>query len=40
VRKTSVDIRKKLKNSLCEIEKAIFELLPDVFGDAQWTNKR
>lgn len=40
VRKTSVDIGKKLQNSLREIEKANFELLHDVFGDAQWTNKR
>lgn len=40
VRKTSVDIGKKLQNALHEIEKANFELLHDVFGDAQWTNKR
>ena len=40
VRITSVDIGKKLQNSLREIEKANFELLHDVFGDAQWTNKR
>jgi len=40
VRKTTVDIGKKLQNSLREIEKANFELLHDVFGDAQWTNKR
>ena len=31
---------KKLQTSLHEIEKANFELLHDVFGDAQWTNKR
>ena len=40
VRKTTVDIGKKLQNSLREIEKVNFELLHDVFGDAQWTNKR
>lgn len=40
LRKTTVDIGKKLQNSLREIEKANFELLHDVFGDAQWTNKR
>ncbi|OQY29620.1 MAG: DNA methyltransferase [Candidatus Cloacimonetes bacterium 4572_55] len=40
IRKTSVDIGKKLQNALREIEKANFELLHDVFGDAQWTNKR
>ncbi|WP_235299675.1 type I restriction-modification system subunit M [Portibacter marinus] len=40
VRAVSVDIGKKLQNALREIEKANFELLHDVFGDAQWTNKR
>lgn len=40
VRKVSVDVGKKLQNALREIEKANFELLHDVFGDAQWTNKR
>ena len=40
IRKTSVDIGIKLQNALHEIEKANFELLHDVFGDAQWTNKR
>lgn len=40
VRVTSTDIGKKLQTSLHEIEKANFELLHDVFGDAQWTNKR
>ena len=40
VRATSIDIGKKLQTSLHEIEKANFELLHDVFGDAQWTNKR
>jgi type I restriction enzyme M protein len=40
VRAVSVDVGKKLQNALREIEKANFELLHDVFGDAQWTNKR
>ena len=40
IRATSTDIGKKLQNALHEIEKANFELLHDVFGDAQWTNKR
>lgn len=40
IRATSSDIGKKLQNALHEIEKANFELLHDVFGDAQWTNKR
>lgn len=40
IRSTSTDIGKKLQNALHEIEKANFELLHDVFGDAQWTNKR
>ena len=29
-----------LQKALNEIEKANFEMLHDVFGDAQWTNKR
>lgn len=40
VRKVAVDVGKTLHNALWEIEKANFELLHDVFGDAQWTNKR
>lgn len=40
IRATSTDIGKKLQNALHEIENANFELLHDVFGDAQWTNKR
>jgi len=40
VRATSTDVGKKLQNALHQIEKANFELLHDVFGDAQWTNKR
>ena len=40
IRATSTDIGKKLQNALHEIEKTNFELLHDVFGDAQWTNKR
>lgn len=40
IRATSSDVGKKLQNALHEIEKSNFELLHDVFGDAQWTNKR
>jgi len=40
IRETTTDIGVKLQKSLREIEKANFELLHDVFGDAQWTNKR
>jgi len=40
VRAKSVDVGKKLQSALHEIEKANFDLLHDVFGDAQWTNKR
>ncbi len=38
VRATSSDVGKKLQNALHQIEKANFELLHDVFGDAQWTS--
>lgn len=40
VRATTTDVGKKLQTALHHIEKANFELLHDVFGDAQWTNKR
>jgi len=40
IRETPTDIGNKIQKSLSEIEKANFELLHDVFGDAQWTNKR
>jgi hypothetical protein len=40
VRKKTVDVGAGLQRALNEIEKANFEILHDVFGDAQWTNKR
>ncbi len=40
VRKVTVDVGAALQKALNEIEKANFEMLHDVFGDAQWTNKR
>ena len=40
VRKKSVDVGAYLQKALNGIEKANFEMLHDVFGDAQWTNKR
>ena len=40
VRKVTVDVGLALHNGLRGIENANFELLHDVFGDAQWTNKR
>ncbi len=40
VRKKTVDVGAFLQNALNGIEKANFEMLHDVFGDAQWTNKR
>ena len=40
VRKKTIDVGAALQNALTEIEKANFEMLHDVFGDAQWTNKR
>lgn len=40
VRKKTVDVGAALQNALNKIEKANFEMLHDVFGDAQWTNKR
>jgi type I restriction enzyme M protein len=40
IRATSINIGKKLQSAFHEIEKANFELLHDVFGDAQWTNTR
>jgi type I restriction enzyme M protein len=40
VRKKTVDVGAYLQKALNGIEKANFEILHDVFGDAQWTNKR
>ena len=40
IRKKTIDVGAALQNALTEIEKANFEMLHDVFGDAQWTNKR
>lgn len=40
VRKKTVDVGTALQKALNGIEKANFEMLHDVFGDAQWTNKR
>jgi type I restriction enzyme M protein len=40
VRKRTVDVGSHLQKALNGIEKANFEMLHDVFGDAQWTNKR
>ena len=40
VRKKTVNVGESLVKAFNGIEKANFELLHDVFGDAQWTNKR
>lgn len=40
VRKRTVDVGAYLQKALNGIENANFEMLHDVFGDAQWTNKR
>jgi len=40
VRKRTIDVGAFLQKALNGIEKANFEMLHDVFGDAQWTNKR
>jgi type I restriction enzyme M protein len=40
VRKRTVDVGAYLQKALHGIETANFEMLHDVFGDAQWTNKR
>ncbi|MGE0084265.1 MAG: N-6 DNA methylase [Desulfococcaceae bacterium] len=40
VRKVTVNVGDALQNALNGIEKANFEMFHDVFGDAQWTNKR
>jgi type I restriction enzyme M protein len=40
VRKRTIDVGEYLQKALNGIEKANFEMLHDVFGDAQWTNKR
>jgi type I restriction enzyme M protein len=40
VRKKTVDVGAALQVAINGIENANFEMLHDVFGDAQWTNKR
>ncbi len=40
VRKKTLDVGEALQKAINGIEKANFEMLHDVFGDAQWTNKR
>lgn len=40
VRKKTLNVGEALQKALSGIEKANFEMLHDVFGDAQWTNKR
>lgn len=40
VRKKTINVGSFLQKALNGIEKANFEMLHDVFGDAQWTNKR
>jgi len=40
VRKKTIDVGAYLQKALNGIEKANFDMLHDVFGDAQWTNKR
>lgn len=40
IRAKTVDVGAALQKALNAIEKANFEMLHDVFGDAQWTNKR
>ncbi|MBK9923903.1 MAG: SAM-dependent DNA methyltransferase [Anaerolineales bacterium] len=40
VRKKTTNVGAALQKALRGIEKANFEMLHDVFGDAQWTNKR
>jgi type I restriction enzyme M protein len=40
VRKKTIDVGAYLQKALNGIEKENFEMLHDVFGDAQWTNKR
>ncbi|MCL4457015.1 MAG: type I restriction-modification system subunit M [Nitrospirae bacterium] len=40
VRKKPVDVGKALQNALRKIENANFDLFHDIFGDAQWTNKK
>lgn len=40
VRKKTVNVGEALQKALNGIEKANFDMLHDIFGDAQWTNKR
>ena len=40
IRKKTVNVGDALQKALNKIEKANFEMFHDIFGDAQWTNKR
>lgn len=40
VRKVTTDVGNALQSAIHGIEKANFDMLHDIFGDAQWTNKR
>jgi type I restriction enzyme M protein len=40
VRKRTVNVGEALQRAISNIEKLNFEMLHDIFGDAQWTNKR
>jgi type I restriction enzyme M protein len=40
IRKINTDIGAALQSAINGLEKANFEMLHDIFGDAQWTNKR
>jgi type I restriction enzyme M protein len=40
IRRKTTNVGMALQKALHEIEKANFDMLHDVFGDAQWTNKR
>jgi type I restriction enzyme M protein len=40
VRNTTIDVGKAFQDALHGIENANFALLHDIFGDAQWTNKK
>ncbi|MEW6419307.1 MAG: class I SAM-dependent DNA methyltransferase [Nitrospirota bacterium] len=40
VRSKSIDVGRALQDALRKIEKSNFDKLHDIFGDAQWTNKK
>lgn len=40
VRNKTANVGEALQQALTDIEKANFDMLHDIFGDAQWTNKR